>query len=57
MDFNPEEFMGNVTWERFDVLKKPQLITLAKHLNLQVKLIVIVTALIAPSKSVISVRF
>ena len=37
MAFNVEEFMEDVAWERFDVLKKPELMTLAMHLNLQVK--------------------
>ena len=37
MAFNAEEFMEDVTWERFDVLKKPELMTLATLLNLQVK--------------------
>ena len=37
MAFNAEEFLEDVTWERFDVLKKPELMTLAKELNLDVK--------------------
>ena len=37
MAFNAETFMENVTWESFDELKKPELMTLAKHLNLEVK--------------------
>ena len=37
MAFNAEEFLENVTWEAFDELKKPELMTLAKELNLDVK--------------------
>ena len=37
MAFNAEEFMEDVTWDKFDVLKKSELMTLAMHLNLQVK--------------------
>ena len=37
MAFNAEEFLENVTWEAFDELKKPDLMTLAKELNLDVK--------------------
>ena len=31
MAFNAEEFMEDVTWERFVVVKKPELMTLATH--------------------------
>ena len=37
MDFNPEEFLQDVTWEGFDVLRKPELMSLAKYLDLDVK--------------------
>ena len=37
MAFNAEEFMTNVTWEAFDVLKKPDLMTLATCLEIEVK--------------------
>ena len=37
MAFNTEEFLENVTWEAFDELKKPDLMTLAKELKLDVK--------------------
>ena len=37
MAFNAEEFLENVTWEAFDELKKPELMTLAKELKLDVK--------------------
>ena len=37
MAFNAEEFLKDVTWERFDVQKKPELMILAKSLNLEVK--------------------
>ena len=37
MAFNAEAFLEDVTWERFDVLKKPELMTLAKESNLDVK--------------------
>ena len=37
MVFNAEEFLEKVTWEAFDELKIPDLMTLAKELNLDVK--------------------
>ena len=37
MSFNPEEFVKDVDWEKFDVLKKPQLMTLAQFFDLDVK--------------------
>ena len=37
MAFNAEEYLENVTWEAFDELKKPDLMTLAKELKLDVK--------------------
>ena len=37
MVFNAEEFLEEVSWEAFDELKKPDLMTLAKELNLDVK--------------------
>ena len=37
MAFNAEEFLEDVTWEKFDKLKKPELMTLAKEIKLDVK--------------------
>ena len=37
MAFNAEEFLEDVTWEAFDELKKPDLMTLAKELKLDVR--------------------
>ena len=37
MAFNAEEFVQEVTWEKFDELKKPALMTLAQFYELEVK--------------------
>ena len=37
MAFQPEDFMNDVSWEVFDGLKKPQLMSLAQYLELEVK--------------------
>ncbi|PIK39427.1 hypothetical protein BSL78_23727 [Apostichopus japonicus] len=37
MEFEPEEFLRDVTWEKFDGLKKPDLMALAKYYSLGVK--------------------
>ncbi|PIK59693.1 putative zinc finger protein [Apostichopus japonicus] len=37
MEFEPEEFLKDVTWEKFDGLKKPDLMALAKYYSLGVK--------------------
>ena len=36
-DFDPEEFLKVITWEKFDELRKPALIKFAKHYELEVK--------------------
>ena len=37
MEFNPEEFIEQITWEKFDELRKPELMKLAKHFGLEAK--------------------
>ena len=37
MAFNPEEFVKDVTWEGFDELKKPDLMSLAQFYEIDVK--------------------
>ena len=37
MALNAEEFLEDVSWEAFDELRKPELMTLAKELKLEVK--------------------
>ena len=37
MAFNAEEFLEDVSWEAFDELRKPELMTLTKELKLEVK--------------------
>ena len=37
MAFVAEEFIQQITWEAFDELKKPDLMTLAAYLEIEVK--------------------
>ena len=37
MEFKPEEFIEQITWEKFDELRKPELMKLAKHFGLEAK--------------------
>ena len=37
MEFNVEEFLESITWEKFDELKKPALFEFAKYYELDVK--------------------